>query len=199
MKNRVICIGRQYGSGGHDIGQMLAERLNIPFYDKNLIELASERSGLSREMLEKGEEKKTNQWFYAGMSGTDMSMGALPPTEITFALQKDIITEAAEKGDCIIVGRCSDVILKALDVTVLSVFIAAPMDARIERIMRKENVDEKGAGALIRKTDKRRKAYYNYNTGLDWGAPDNYDLCINSASVGAEHAVKMLAELYEKM
>lgn len=200
MKNRVICIGRQFGSGGHDIGKMLAEKLNIPFYDKNLIELASERSGLSKEMLEKGEERKTNQWLYAGMTNANgLTTNSLPPTEITFALQRGIITEAAKEGDCIIVGRCSDVILKALDVKVFSVFIAAYMESRVERIMGKYSLNEKDATALIRKTDKRRKAYYNYSTGLDWGAPDNYDLCINSSTVGMEHAVKMLAELYEKM
>lgn len=200
MSNRVICIGRQFGSGGHDIGKMLAEKLNIPFYDKNLIELASERSGLSMEMLERGEERKTNQWLYAGMTNANgLTTNSLPPTEITFALQRDIILDAARSGDCVIVGRCSDVILKSIEVRVLSVFIAAPFDDRVQRKCRIENVDEKTATALVRKTDKRRKAYYNYNTGLDWGAPDNYDICINSSSVGFEQAVKMLAELYEKM
>jgi cytidylate kinase len=200
MKNRVICIGRQFGSGGHDIGLMLAKKLNIPFFDKNLIELASDRSGLSREMLERGEERKTSQWLYAGMTNANgMTMNSLPPTEITFALQRDIIVDAAKEGDCVIVGRCSDVILKSIDVKVLSVFIAAPFEDRVQRKMEIEKLDEKTTSALVRKTDRRRKSYYNYNTGLDWGAPDNYDLCINSSSVGIEQAVKMLAELYEKM
>lgn len=200
MKNRVICIGRQFGSGGHDIGKMLAERLNIPFYDKNLIELASQRSGLNPEMLERGEERKTNQWLYAGMTNANgMTMNSLPPTEITFALQRDIIMDAAKEGDCVIVGRCSDVILRAMDVKVLSVFIAAPFEDRVQRKMKIENLDEKTTSALVRKTDRRRRAYNNYNTGLEWSAPDNYDLCINSSSVGIEQAVKMLAELYEKM
>ena len=200
MKNRVICIGRKFGSGGHDIGKMLAERLNIPFYDKNLIELASQRSGLNPEMLERGEERKTNQWLYAGMTNANgMTMNSLPPTEITFALQRDIIMDAAKEGDCVIVGRCSDVILRAMDVKVLSVFIAAPFEDRVQRKMKIENLDEKTTSALVRKTDRRRRAYYNYNTGLEWSAPDNYDLCINSSSVGIEQAVKMLAELYEKM
>lgn len=200
MKNRVVCIGRQFGSGGHDIGKMLAERLNIPFYDKNLIELASQRSGLNPEMLERGEERKTNQWLYAGMTNANgMTMNSLPPTEITFALQRDIIMDAAKEGDCVIVGRCSDVILRAMDVKVLSVFIAAPFEDRVQRKMKIENLDEKTTSALVRKTDRRRRAYYNYNTGLEWSSPDNYDLCINSSSVGIEQAVKMLAELYEKM
>ena len=200
MKNKVVCIGRQFGSGGHDIGKLLAEKLNIPFYDKNLIELASERSGLSRELLERGEERKTNQWLYAGMTNANgMTYASLPPTDITFALQKDIILDAARESNCVIVGRCCDVILRTEDIKLLSVFIAAPFEDRVKRKMKIENLDEKETTALVRKTDKRRKAYYNYNTGLDWGSPDNYDLCINSSAVGIEQAVKMLAELYEKM
>lgn len=200
MGNRVISLSRQYGSGGHDIGKLLAEKLNIPFYDKNLIQLASERTGLSPELIERGEERKTNQWLYAGLNDTSMSIiENLPPTDITYAVQRDIILDAARQGDCIIVGRCSDAILRETDARMLSVFIAAPFEDRVKRKMQIERLDERATAALVRKTDKRRKAYYNFNTGLEWGKPDNYDMCLNSSSLGIEGTVSLIAIQFEKL
>ena len=125
MSHKVICIGRQFGSGGFLIGKALSEKLGIPFYDKNIIALASERSGLSPETLEKGDERKTSQWFYMGMTDvTGATLASPPPSDVTYALQRDIILDAAKEHDCIIGGRCSDAILHQTDAKVLSVFIS---------------------------------------------------------------------------
>ena len=200
MSHKVICIGRQFGSGGFLIGKALSEKLGIPFYDKNIIALASERSGLSSETLEKGDERKTSQWFYMGMTDvTGATLASPPPSDVTYALQRDIILDAAKEHDCIIVGRCSDAILHQTDAKVLSVFISAPFEDRVKRRMHEEALDEKTTIALVKKNDKRRKAYYNFNTGLEWGAPENYDLCLNSSSLGIDGAVELLAKLYEKL
>jgi cytidylate kinase len=200
MGNRVIAINRQFGSGGHEIGKLLAEKLNIPFYDKALIRLASERSGLNPELIEREEERKTNQWLYAGLTDTSQSIiNNLPPTDITFAIQRDIILDAARQGDCVIVGRCSDAILKETDARVLSVFIAAPFEDRVKRKMEILGMDEHETAASVRKTDKRRKAYYNFNTGLEWGRPENYDLCVNTSALGFEGAADILTRLFEKL
>ena len=118
---------------------------------------------------------------------------------MTYALQRDIILDAAKEHDCIIVGRCSDAILHQTDAKVLSVFISAPFEDRVKRRMHEEALDEKTTIALVKKNDKRRKAYYNFNTGLEWGAPENYDLSLNSSSLGIDGAVELLAKLYEKM
>lgn len=197
--SKVICIGRQYGSGGHDIGKTLAERLQIPFHDRSLIELASERSGLSLDVIERGEERKTSQWLYAGMHDTNaMLYNNLPATDITFNTQREIILEAAREGDCIIVGRCSDVILKSTRTQLLNVFICAPFEDRVRRKMELEGWDEKTATANVRRTDKRRKAYYDFNTGFEWGKPENYDLCLNSSAMGIEGIVNLLEKLYKE-
>ena len=200
MGNKVICLSRQFGSGGHDIGKLLAEKLNIPFFDKNLIQLASERTGLPLELIERGEERKTNQWLYAGLNDTSTSIiSNLPPTDITFAVQRDIILDVAQQSDCIIVGRCADAILRETDARILSVFVDAPFEDRVRRKMGIEHMDERSTAALVRRTDKRRKAYYNFNTGLEWGKPDNYDLCLNSTTLGIEGVVDLIAFQYGKM
>jgi cytidylate kinase len=200
MGHKVIAINRQFGSGGHEIGEMLAEKLNIPFYDKALIRLASERSGLNPELIAREEEKKTNQWLYAGLTDTSRSiMTNLPPADITFAIQRDIILDAARQSDCVIVGRCSDAILRETEANVLSTFICAPFEDRVKRKMGIMGMDERETTAIVRKTDKRRKAYYNFNTGLEWGKPENYDVCVNSSALGIEGVVDILARLFERM
>lgn len=200
MAHKVICIGRQFGSGGHIIGETLAKQLGVSFYDSNLISLAAERSGLRPEILRKGEEKRTSAWFYTGATDpAGQPLNAAQPEEITYALQRDIILDAARREDCIIVGRCSDVILRATDARLLSVFIAAPFEDRVRRKMEIEHWDEREATVQVRKTDRRRKAYYSFNTGLDWGEPESYDLCLNSTALGIDRIVAILAEAWKNL
>ena len=200
MAHRVICIGRQNGAGVHIIGEALADKLGIAFYDKNLITIAAERFGLNPELLADGEERKTNQFLYAAMgeAGTK-TIDNLPHTDVTYALERELIIEAARTEDCVIIGRCSDIILKATPAKVLSVFISAPFEDRVARKIELEGLDYKTLAPQIRKTDKRRKAYYNYNTGNEWGAAESYDLCLNSSTLGIEGCVNLLARIYETM
>lgn len=200
MAHKVICIGRQNGAGGHIIGEALAKKLGIEFYDKNLITLAAERFGVNPELLEHGEERKTNTWLYTAMGdiGTK-TIESLPHTDMTFALQRELIIEAARTHDCVIVGRCSDSILRMTPAKVLSAFIVAPLEDRVQRKVELDGKDEKTLLAEIRKTDRRRRAYYNYNTGSDWGAAENYDICLNSSKLGLDGCVDLLAKIYETM
>jgi len=200
MANRIICIGRQNGAGGHIIGEALAKKLGIAFYDKNLISLAAERSGLSPELIEHGEERKTNQFLYSALGeAATITIDSVPHTDVTFSMQRDLIIEAARTHDCVIIGRCSDSILRATPAKVLSVFIAAPFEDRVQNKMRLEGRDYKSLAPEIRKTDKRRRAYYNYNTGNEWGEPENYDVCLNSSKLGIDGCVELLAAYFEKM
>jgi len=200
MANRVICIGRQNGAGGHIIGEALAKKLGIAFYDKNLITLAAERSGLSPELIEHGEERKTNAFLYNALGeAATITIDSVPHTDVTFAMQRDLIIEAARTHDCVIIGRCSDSILRATPAKVLSVFIAAPFEDRVQNKMKLEGRDYKSLAPEIRKTDKRRRAYYNYNTGNEWGLPENYDVCLNSSLLGLDGCVELLAAYFDKM
>ena len=200
MANRVICIGRQNGAGGHIIGEALAKKLGIAFYDKNLITLAAERSGLSPELIEHGEERKTNSFLYNALGeAATITIDSVPHTDVTFAMQRDLIIEAARLHDCVIIGRCSDTILRATPAKVLSVFIAAPFEDRVQNKIRLEGRDYKSLAPEIRKTDKRRRAYYNYNTGNEWGLAENYDVCLNSSTLGIDGCVELLAAYFDKM
>lgn len=200
MAHKIICIGRQNGAGGHIIGEALAKKLGIAFYDKNLISLAAERSGLSAEIIEHGEERKTNQFLYSALGeAATITIDSVPHTDVTFSMQRDLIIEAARTHDCVIIGRCSDSILRATPAKVLSVFIAAPFEDRVYNKMKLEGRDYKSLAPEIRKTDKRRRAYYNYNTGNEWGVPENYDVCLNSSKLGIDGCVEFLASYFEKM
>jgi len=200
MAHKVICIGRQNGAGGHIIGEALAKKLGIAFFDKNLITLAAERSGLSPELIEHGEERKTNSFLYNALGdAATITIDSVPHTDVTFAMQRDLIIEAARTQDCVIIGRCSDSILRSTPAKVLSVFIAAPFEDRVQNKMTLEGRDYKSLAPEIRKTDKRRRAYYNYNTGNEWGLAENYDVCLNSSTLGIDGCVELLAAYFEKM
>ena len=200
MAHKVICIGRQNGAGGHIIGEALAKKLGIAFYDKNLITLAAERSGLSPELIEHGEERKTNAFLYSALGdAATITIDNVPHTDVTFAMQRDIIIEAARTHDCVIIGHCADSILRATPAKVLSVFIAAPFEDRVQNKIKLEGRDYKSLAPEIRKTDKRRRAYYNYNTGNEWGLAETYDVCLNSSALGFDGCVEILAAYFDKM
>ena len=192
--SKVLCISRQVGSGGRVIGEQVAKALGISFYDKKLIQLVAERSGLSEKVLAEADERKTDPLLFSvpfDEKGTVPK--SMPLTEMTYRIQRDIILDAAKEGDCVIVGRCADAILKDVDgVEVYRVFIDAPHDQRVKRLVEVNKLTEKEAMSLIRKRDRQRKAYYDYHTGRKWGKPANYDICINSAKFGIERTVELL-------
>lgn len=198
---RIICIGRQFGSGGHNLAHALAEHLAIPYYDKKILEDAVVKSGMQAEVMKKAEEQLPNALlhsiYYEGNSTEYYGKSA---NEILYMVQSHVILEYAEKSDCIIVGRCADVLLKEhQEYAVKSIFVTAPMAYRIAATMKKDNLEEKAAAALIRKSDKKRSAYYAYHTGKDWGKASDYDFCVNTATNETEKLVGLLGEMYQTM
>ena len=196
MKNNtIITISRQYGSGGRLIGQKLAERLGIPFYDKELITLAAEESGFAEHLFEKNDRNITNSLLYSlSMYGNTMGLYDMPLNDKLFIAQSKTIQSVAEKGPCVIVGRCADYVLRNMP-NVLNVFIHSDMESKIRRVVEDYGVESDNVVELINKTDKRRANYYNYYTGHIWGEMRRYDLTINSSVTGIEGAVDLIETL----
>lgn len=194
-KHLVICIGRQFGSGGREIGLGLAKKLGIRFYDKEILKKAAEESGIVEELFEKADEKPTNSFLYSLSMGTHgqamnfTNYNDYLTNDKLFLFQSNTIRDMAEKDSCVIIGRCADYILRGRK-DMLSVFIHAPMELRIQRISRVRNVEEDAARSLIKKTDRQRANYYNFYADNDWGAADSYDVAINSGKLGVENPLR---------
>lgn len=199
----IISIGRQFGSGGREIGEKLAASLEFSFYDKELIQLASEQSGLGKEFFEKADEKASFS-FLGGLFGAhnnfsnEMYSNSYLSNEALFKLQSDVISDLAQKQSCVFIGRCADYVLKDHP-HCLNIFISANMDDRIKRIILKQNIPGNKAADLIEKTDKKRSSYYNYYSNKVWGAADSYHLCINSSVLGIDGTVDAIRDFAVKM
>ena len=196
--NTIITIGRQFGSGGHEIGRLLAQTLGIPCYDKELIILAAQKSGMSADVFSHVDETATSSFLYAVSSGSIPGNAYqpaqnLPLNDKLVIAQTDLIRAKAKEGACVIVGRCADSILKDVS-PVLNVFVRADLPFRVARIMEAEKCTEKAAIDMINKADKKRAKYYNFYTQKRWGAADSYDLVLNNAKLGAEKAVQIIAD-----
>ena len=195
----IITIGREYGSGGREIGEMVAKRLGIAYYDKKIITLAAEKSGLSHEFIELNEQRERGGLF-ARMSGTTYSNGffAVPYTpmltESIFVAQSQVIRDIAAKESAVIVGRCADYVLAGRPNTI-NVFIHAPMDTRVNRIMALHGLSEADALKAIAQSDRERGNHYFRYTDKKWGKAQNYDVCVNAALMGVEKTAEMLADL----
>ena len=200
MKNPlIITIGREYGSGGREIGQAVAKALGIAFYDKELISLAAKKSGLSDEFIANNEQRMRGGLMHnlaaaSAYSGGFFSSQYLPLSESIFISQAQVIRDIANKESAVIVGRCADYILDGRQNTI-NIFIHAPQEKRVERIMRLHGVDEATAIKEILTSDKERGNHYFRYTDMKWGKAQNYDVCINSALMGIEKTVEMLADL----
>ena len=200
MSRRVITIGRQFGSNGHDIAMKLADRLGIHCYDKELLEIAAKEKNLSYEELTEVDEKRANPWRYPVENETQMAKQYRfePLNDILFYTEVDIINEIVEKEDCIIVGRCANETLSGFK-GARSVFIHAPLEDRIRTVMERSSIDEKEAALLIKKVDKQRRYYYNYFTDKKWEDITQYDLCLNSGTMTEEGILNVLTALYESI
>lgn len=202
-KNICITIGREYGSGGKDIGKLIAEKLSLPFYDNELITMAAKENHMSEDMLKTIDEKAGGSLLYTLAVGSSAFAGHaalgynIPINDTLFILQSDIIKKVAEKGGCVIVGRCADYVLRE-NPNCMSVFVYADLSFRIPRIAQRHDVSEKEAADAIAKTDRRRANYYNFYTGHKWGRHENYDLALNSAPVGIENAAQVIIEYAER-
>ena len=195
---KVITIGRQFGSGGSEIAKKLAERMNLNYYDKNLIELASEKSGINQKFFEQADEKHNSFLYSLSMAHygglvSPVYLNDVITNDKLFIIQSNLIKEIASKEDAIIVGRCASEIL-AKEENVLSLYIHAPIDIRIERIAKLYDMSTKSAETLIKRTDKSRSSYFNFYSSKNWGAADSYDLSIDSSVLGIDKTVDLLEE-----
>ena len=195
----IISIGRQYGSGGREIGKRLAKEFNIDFYDKELITLAAKESGFSEEILKENDENHNGSFLYSLVMGTYTGGNNLPLNHKLFLAQFDTIKKLAEEKSCVIIGRCPDYALE-YNPNCVKVFIHADIDSRIKRAIEEYGVSPDKVEEVIKKTDKKRESYYNFYTGKKWGLMENYDITINSSFSGIDGAVRVIADLVkEKM
>ena len=203
MENKiVVTIGRQFGSGGREIGKKLAEVLGIAYYDKELMAFTARESGLCKEFFEKADEKVSGNLSYAFSLGYSY-MGAYAPyndilsNDGLFKLQSDAIRNLADKQSCVLVGRCADYILRN-DPACISVFIHNKMENRIQRIMQNEKVTEQEAKEKIASIDKSRASYYNYYTNKTWGVASSYDLSVDASVLGIDETVLFIKSFVMK-
>ncbi len=202
MKNYIVTIARQYGSGGREVGQKLAELTGYKFYDKEMITLAAQKSGLSSDALQHVDEKAANSLLYTLALGSSMYNHGidrvnLPINDKLFVVQSEILKELASSGEgAMIVGRCADYVLAGRE-NLVRVYISADFDKRVAKVMERHSLTQNQARDTIVKTDKRRANYYSYYTGEKWGKADKYDLVISTDRVGIEGAAKMIADYLE--
>lgn len=194
MNNLIITIGRQFGSGGKAVADELGRRLGIPVYDNELITKAAQESGFSAELFMQSDEKKrffSLSSIFAGniMNGSDNYMS----DKDLFGIQCETIRKIADQGPAVIVGRCSDYVLRDRART-LDIFLTSPLSVRTSRVMERTGLTEEKAVALIEKRDKGREEYYNYYTFGDWGVASTYDLCIDSSILGIEGTAEMIID-----
>ena len=192
MKKRIITISREFGSGGRFIGEEVAKKLGIAYYDKNIINDIAEKSGLSPEYVQKNAELSPEKGLFAyAFAGRDITGKSVE--DMVYEAQRKVILELAEKEPCVIIGRNADYILKDRD-DVLNVFIHGGTPEKIQRITRLYNVEEQKAVKMMEDTDKRRKTNYNFYTDQNWGKASNYTLCLNSSQLGYDRCEKIIME-----
>ncbi len=197
MKKNIITISRQFGSGGRTVGKLIAEELGIPFYDKELVEHIALESGFAPKFVEENGEHAPGKSFlsYAfAPQGVPGVMSGLSTADFLWNIQCSVILQLAEKGPCVIVGRNADYILKDRD-DVFHTFIHADTDFRADRIVRLYGESEKSPQARLQEKDKRRRLNYQHYTGRDWGHSENYDICLNTATIGVEAAADLIVNL----
>ena len=202
-KHVIITIGRQFGSGGHEIGEKLAERLGIPFYDRDLVKMAAEKLQISDEKAEEVDEMDMERFlaYYASSSiyyaSAYMDENLLRPiSQQVYEAQRAIIKKLASRGSCVIVGRCADEILKE-EPGLINIFITADKDDRIRRISEKYNLSDKKAADRIKKVDRERRYYYEKHTGKVWGDISSHHMLLNVSMLGMDKTIDTLAAVYE--
>lgn len=192
MTKRIITISREFGSGGRFIGEEVAKKLGIAYYDKNIIGQIAEKSGLSPEYIQENAELSPKKGLFAyAFSGRDITGKSVE--DMVYEAQRNIILELTEKEPCVIIGRNADYILKDRG-DVLNVFIHGDMPEKIQRITGLYNVEEKEAVKMMADTDKRRRTNYNFYTDQNWGKASNYTLCLNSSQLGYDRCEMIIME-----
>ena len=205
MANKIYTIGREFGSGGREVGEKLAAKLGIKLYDKELLQQAAKDSGFCEEIFENHDEKPTNSFLYSLVMDTYSVSGYsaatfldMPLNHKVFLAQFETIKKIAEKESCVIVGRCADYALSD-NPDCINVFIHADMDIRIKNVSRNLNITENKARDIINKTDKQRASYYNYYTSKKWGDSKSYNLSLDAGKLGTDNCVEMILKFRELM
>ncbi|MBQ7523917.1 MAG: cytidylate kinase-like family protein [Oscillospiraceae bacterium] len=197
MTNKIFTISREYCSGGRTVGEMLAKKLGIPLYDKEFVDAMAQECGFSHEFIEEIGEYATvtNSFLFSIAVSTHMdgSTNMITAADRLYACQANYIQELAEKGPCVIVGRCADYILRD-DPNAVHAFLYADFKQRISH-MNANGLSEKEAAKLLKEKDGRRRVYYKHYTGRNWGEPQNYDICLNTARLGLEKTTDILASM----
>ena len=192
MKNPIITISREFGSGGRESGQIVAQKLNIPYYDNALITIAAKKSGFVEELFEQADQKPTGSLLYSlSMFGAGMSSVELPLNDKIFLIQSDIIKEVAAQGPCVVVGRCADYVLRETE-NVVNVFLYGSIEARTAFAIREHDFPSEKAAEAVKKFDKRRASYYHYYTGKKWGEAKNYHLCMDTTNLTPEKTAEII-------
>ena len=200
--HKIITIGRQFGSGGHEIGNILATRLDIPLYDNNLVRMAAEKLDIREETARAVDETTLNSFLTGYVIGPMEYRDSIrsdeytqPLNEQVYELQSEIIRKLSRRGPCVIVGRCAGYILKD-DPGCLAVFICADLDERIRRIAGRYDMSEKKAADKIKRIDRERKYYYESHTGLEWGSALSHQILLNAGRLGIEGTADVLELMY---
>lgn len=201
VKHIIINVGRQLGSGGHDIGRMLALDFGAKYYDRELLNLAAKESGLSEQVFERNDERKSFLHTFLhlpnALSGESYTRQSFTQDSV-FQFQSDAIRKAADEGSCVFVGRCADYVLREYN-NVVNIFITASMDFRVQQVMAKQNFPSPlEARRFIEQRESRRADYYNYYTGKKWGHAASYDLCIDSSILGLVDTENFIAQFIRK-
>ena len=196
---KIITVSREFGSGGRSIGKLVAEKLGYDYYDSELVERVAQETGFSADYIADAGEYAPGRSMlsYAFSSGTPHTGASMNATDYLWATQCRIINELADKGNCVIVGRCADYILRQRE-DCLNVFIHADKDYKAKRIVELYGVTDKSPEKRLNEKDGKRKVNYKYFTGREWGIPENYHICLNSAYFGAEICAEIIAYLAKK-
>ena len=197
MEKKIITISREFGSGGRTIGRMVAEALDIPFYDKELVEQIALESGFAPKFVEEHGEHSPGKNMLSYMfapQGVPGVMNGMSTADFLWNIQCSVILQIADKGPCVIVGRNADYILKDRD-DALHVYIHADMDYRTDRIVRLYGESEKSPEIRLQEKDKRRRVNYQHYSGREWGQAQNYDICLNSSTLGIEQCVALIVNM----
>ena len=197
----IITIGRQYGSGGRNIGIQLAKELDVPFYDQNILKQAAEESGLCEKILQNYDEKPRSFLYSIAMDPFGYALGGIPANTLdqrVYMATFDTINSIADKGSCVIIGRCADYVLRERK-NVLRVFLYASMEERIKAVMARDDLSEAAAKQKINRMDRSRAAYYEFYSTQKWGDVGSYDLCIDTSLLGQDGTVALIRHVMEQM
>ena len=203
MKNLIITISRQYGSGGRMIGQQLAKELNIPFYDKEIIDLAAKESGLAVDFIRGQEQQLTQSLLFSIVTNFTSNSSAFNPNMLSlsdqvYLAEAKAIRELADKGPCVMVGRCADWVLEK-DYDVLRVFVCGPIEDRCRRAVEEYGDKQENIQKAVQSIDKQRARYCQHYCDKAWEDAENYDLCLNSGTISIENCVAIIKDAYQQL